>query len=156
MDASRGPSDVEAALGALGIPWRATRARGSTAVEAAQSLGVELGAIVKSLLFLADDEPVLVLVGGDRRADPQQLARLLAARKVKIASPEWVMAETGFPPGAVPPVGHTRPLPVWIDAGLAAHPIVYTSGGASDLLIALGVEELLAATGGRIAEVSEG
>ena len=61
-EALRGPSDVEAALRAWGISWRPMRASGSRAAEAAQSLGVELAAIVKSLLFLADDEPVLVLV----------------------------------------------------------------------------------------------
>lgn len=156
MEALRGPSDVETALGALGIRCRSVRASGSTAVEAARSLGVELGAIVKSLLFLADDAPVLVLVAGDRRADSRRLEQLLGARRVKIASPERVTEETGYPPGAVPPLGHVRPLPVWIDGALAAHPTVYASGGASDLLIALAFEDLLRATGGRVVEVSEG
>ncbi len=144
---------MEEALQRLGVAYRQIQAGGARADQAARSLGVEPGAVVKSLLFLADGEPVLVLVGGDRRADPVRLRELLGSRRVMIAPPERVEEETGFPPGAVPPVGHPAPLPTWIDAALVHHPTLYCSGGAPDVMVALSSQDLLRATGGRIARL---
>jgi len=150
----RGPAEVDAALRAGQIPYCRIRARAARAAQAARSLGVEPGAIVKSLLFLADGNPVMILVSGDRRADPQRLQSLLGARRVMIATPERVAQETGYPVGAVPPVGHARPLPAWVDAALAHHATVYVSGGAVDEMVELAFEDLLRATGGQVAAVS--
>jgi Cys-tRNA(Pro) deacylase len=150
----RGPAEVDAALRVGQIPYRRIRARAARAAQAARSLGVEPGAIVKSLLFLADGNPVMILVSGDQRADPQRLQSLLGARRVMIATPERVTQETGYPVGAVPPVGHTRPLPAWVDAALADHATVYVSGGAVDEMVELAFEDLLRATGGQVAAVS--
>jgi len=145
---------VEAALRACGVPYRLVQAGGARADQAARSLGVEPSAVVKSLLFLADGQPVLVLVGGDRRADPHRLRHVLGARRVMIAPPRRVQEATGYPPGAVPPVGHREPLPTWVDTALTEHTTVYTSGGAPDVMAALGFQDLLRATGGRLANVS--
>lgn len=150
----RGPAEVDAALRAAQIPYRRIRARGARAAQAARSLGVEPGAIVKSLLFLADGDPVMILVSGDRRADPRQLQSLLGARRVMIATPERVTQETGYPVGAVPPVGHSRPLPTWVDAALVEHATIYVSGGTVDEMVELAFEDLLRATGGQVADVS--
>jgi len=150
----RGPAEVDAALRAAQTPYRRIRARGARAAQAARSLGVEPGAIVKSLLFLADGDPVMILVSGDRRADPRQLQSLLGARRVMIATPERVTQETGYPVGAVPPVGHSRPLPTWVDAALVEHATIYVSGGTVDEMVELAFEDLLRATGGQVADVS--
>ena len=144
---------VEEALRARNVGYQRVRAGGARADQAARALGVEPGAVVKSLLFLADGEPALVLVGGDRRADPKRLRELLGARRVMIAPPERVEAETGFPPGAVPPVGHPRPLPTWIDEDLGRHATLYASGGAPDVMVALAFDDLVRATGGRVAQI---
>ncbi len=150
----RGPADVETVLREQGIPYRRIDvAEAARADQAARSLGVEPGAVVKSLLFLADGEPVLILVGGDRRADPKRLRQALKARRVMIAPPERVTEETGYPPGAVPPVGHPRPLPTWIDEDLSAHPTVYVSGGAQNVMIALSFSDLSRVTRGRRAPI---
>jgi Cys-tRNA(Pro) deacylase len=152
---SRGPGDVEAALTAADVAYRRFEAKAARASEAAESLGVELGAVVKSLLFLVDGAPTLVLIGGDQRADTKKLKDRLRARRVMIASPTCVLEETGYPVGAVPPLGHTQRLSVWIDAGLAAHDTVYVSGGARDVMIALAFDDLLHTTSGRVTDVSE-
>ncbi len=148
-----GVRDVEAALEGLEVPFRSIRAEGASALQAARSLNAPLSAIVKSLLFLADGEPVLVLVGGDRRADPRRLKQVLGARRVMIASRERVAEETGFPPGAVPPLGHRRLLPTWIDSALADHETIYVSGGAPDMMLALRFQDLVGATNGRLAGI---
>lgn len=156
MNQVRGPADVEAALRAAGVAYqRFEVAAGAHADEAARSLGVSLGAIVKTLVFLADGRAVLVLVAGDRRANTQRLRQVLGAQQIKIAPPERVLAETGYPVGAVPPLGLPRSLPVWIDTALAAHPTVYASGGAVDVLVGLSFADLLRASGGQLVDVVE-
>lgn len=156
MNQVRGPADVEAALRSAGVAYqRFEVAAGAHADEAARSLGVSLGAIVKTLVFLADGRAVLVLVAGDRRANTQRLKQVLGAQQVKIAPPERVLAETGYPVGAVPPVGLLASLPVWIDAALAAHPTVYASGGAVDVLVGFSFADLLRASGGQLVDVVE-
>ena len=116
----KGSTRVQTALEAAGLDINIVRLQESarTAQLAADALNTVLGSIVKSLVFLADGEPVLVLVAGDRRADPSKLKRLLGARRVMIADAERVRSETGFSIGGVPPIGHRQPVPTWIDASL--------------------------------------
>ncbi len=104
-----------------------------TAEAAALAIGCEPGRIVKSLVFDCDGLPALVLVPGDRRADPTKVARALGCARATIAGPDEVRRATGFEPGAVAPF----PLPlidrvlieqtllgldrVWVGAGSANH-----------------------------------
>ena len=94
----KGPARVQAALEAAGLDVNVVELQKSarTAQLAAVALGTALGSIVKSLVFLADGNPVLVLVAGDRRADPAKLKGLLKARRVMIADAERVREETSF------------------------------------------------------------
>ena len=120
-----------------------------TAKDAAQAIGVELGAIAKSLVFECDGRPVVVLVPGDRRADPDKVAREAGAREARIAAAGEVEAATGFPPGAVAPF----PLPgielVLIDRLLLAHPLVWMGAGSDRHMAALAPAELVRLTRGR-------
>jgi prolyl-tRNA editing enzyme YbaK/EbsC (Cys-tRNA(Pro) deacylase) len=120
-----------------------------TAQEAARAIGAELGAIAKSLLFECDGRPVLVLVPGDRRADPAKVAREAGAQHATIAAAGQVEAVTGFVPGAVAPF----PLPavglVLVDRLLLAHPLVWMGAGSERHLAALAPAELVRLTRGR-------
>jgi Cys-tRNA(Pro) deacylase len=127
-----------------------------TAREAAEALGTTPDRIVKSLVFLADGQPVLVLVSGAHRVSAEKLAAAAGARRVRPADPDTVARLTGFPAGAVPPVGHATPLPVFIDDALLGPGLVYAGAGAPDALVALSPRELQAATGARVAELREG
>ena len=93
-----------------------------TAAMAAAALDVEVGQIVKSLVFLRDDEPVLVLCAGDRRVD--------AARLGLVPAPaDRVRAVTGFSIGGVPPLGHDVELPTTIDESLRRFEVVWAAAG---------------------------
>jgi prolyl-tRNA editing enzyme YbaK/EbsC (Cys-tRNA(Pro) deacylase) len=122
---------------------------------AADALDTALGSIVKSLLFLADGEPVLVLVAGDRRADPGKLKRLLGARRVTIADAERVRQETGFSIGGVPPIGHRQALPTWLDASLARFETVYAAAGHPHAVFPVAFDTLVRIAGGQVADVTE-
>ena len=129
--------------------------RARTAQLAADAVGTPLGSIVKSLVFLADGEPVLALIAGDRRADPVKLKQLLNARRVMIADAERVRQETGFSIGGVPPLGHRRPLPTWIDASLGRFETVYAAAGHPRTVFSISFTDLVDLTQGQVADVTE-
>jgi prolyl-tRNA editing enzyme YbaK/EbsC (Cys-tRNA(Pro) deacylase) len=101
-----------------------------TASDAARAVGCEPSQIVKSLVFLCDGAPVVVLVPGDRRADPGKIAGAVGAAKAKVAGPGDVELATGFQPGAVAPF----PLPlvreVLIDRTLLGRSLVWVGAGS--------------------------
>lgn len=153
----KGTERVQGALKAAGLDISVVKLQESarTAQLAADALDTALGSIVKSLLFLADGEPVLVLVAGDRRADPARLKRLLGARRVMIANAERVRRETGFSIGGVPPVGHRQPLPTWIDGSLGRFETIYAAAGHPRAVFPIAFETLVRITGGHVADVTE-
>jgi len=153
----KGTERVQAALKAAGLDTDIVKLQESarTAQLAADALDTALGSIVKSLLFLADGEPVLVLVAGDRRADPARLKGLLGARRVMIADAERVRRETGFSIGGVPPVGHRQPLPTWIDSSLGRFETVYAAAGHPHAVFPIAFEALVRITDGHVADVTE-
>ena len=147
---------VREALAALGLAHeRVTlEASGATAREAARALGVPLEQIVKSLVFTVDERRVLVLVAGHHRVDPKRFARALGARKARPAAPEVVAAVTGFPPGAVPPVGLREPLAVYMDRALLDQPVVWASAGTPRHMMRLDPKALSRALGAVVLEVT--
>lgn len=125
-----------------------------TAPMAAKAVGAPLGSIVKSLLFLADGRPILVLVAGDRRADVQRIAELVKAREVKIADAETVRYVTGYAIGGVPPAGHKEPLPTLVDDSLLRYDVVYAAAGAPNAIFAIPIQVLLDLVGGEVANLN--
>lgn len=126
-----------------------------TAREAARALGTTPDRIVKSLLFLADGKPVLVLASGAHRVSADKLAQACGAARVHPADPETVARLTGFPAGAVAPVGHATPLPVLMDDALLAQDVVYAGAGAPDTLVALPPQDLRRVTDARVLDLRE-
>jgi prolyl-tRNA editing enzyme YbaK/EbsC (Cys-tRNA(Pro) deacylase) len=127
----------------------------STAQEAAQAIGASLGQIVKSLLFLADDKPVLVLASGPNRVDTAKVAQQLGARQVRRASADDVRAATGFAIGGVPPFGHSRPLPVLFDRDLLQFEVVWAAAGTHNSVFAAEPHRLAEASGAVVADIKE-
>ncbi len=126
-----------------------------TAQEAAQALGISADRIVKSLVFLADDRPVLVLVSGAHRVSTAKLAQVAGARRVRPADPATVARVTGFSAGAVPPVGLATELPVYMDRALLSCEVVYAGAGAPNALFAVRPEDLQGATSAQVADLCE-
>jgi Cys-tRNA(Pro) deacylase len=151
-----GPERVQAVLEAAGLDVEVLTLADSarTAQLAAESIGADLGSIVKSLVFLADGRPVLVLVAGDRRADPAKLKTLLGARRVMIADADRVREETGFAIGGVPPIGHSRPLPTWVDQSLGRFETVYAAAGHPHAVFQIPFDALVQLTAGQVADVT--
>ena len=120
---------------------------------AAQALGVELGQIVKTVMFLADGKPVLVLMSGDMNSDTKKLRKLLGAKKIRIADAETVLAATGYPVGAVPPVAHRQAMPTYLDESLRRFPKIYPAAGTTTNMFVTTFEQLLRLTKAQIVNV---
>ena len=124
-----------------------------SAQDAARSVGVELGAIVKSLVFAVDSRAVIALVAGDRRCDTAALARALGLDgKVGRADADMVREATGFTIGGVPPIAHTTPLATAIDASLGRFAIVYAAAGHPHCVFGTSPDELARLTGAPVVE----
>jgi prolyl-tRNA editing enzyme YbaK/EbsC (Cys-tRNA(Pro) deacylase) len=124
-----------------------------TVAEAASALGVEPGQIAKSLVFLADGEPVVCVASGAHRVDVDQLALACDCAVIDKATPEDVRAATGFAVGGVPPFGHG--LPTMIDEALLEYDVVYAAGGDGNTLFAVDPRKLAEATNARTVTVAE-
>jgi len=112
-----------------------------TAEQAAAALGVEVGAIVKSLVFLLDDEPIMLLVSGAHRVDVARTGDRLDGALAP-ASPDLVTEVTGQPLGGVAPLGHPANIPTYIDRSLRFHPELWASGGCPNTLFRTVYSEL--------------
>ncbi len=120
-----------------------------SARDAARAVGAELGAIVKSLVFLVGDQTVLALVAGDRRCREAALPEILGLDgPVSRADADTVRAATGFAIGGVAPVGLTASLPTAVDASLARFDAVWAAAGHPHCVFATTTDELLRLTGG--------
>jgi len=112
-----------------------------TAEEAAAAAGVEVGQIVKSLVFVdGEGNPVLCLCAGDRRVDTERLGS-----GVRQARGSEVREATGFAIGGVPPIGHDRPLRTVVDSSLRRYDTVWCAGGTPHAVFPVATEALIAA-----------
>ena len=153
----KGPQRVQSALNELGVDVEVIElvASARTAQQAADAIGTELGSIVKSLVFLADGQPVVVLVAGDRRANPNKLKALLRARRVMIADADQVRQATGYAIGGVPPVGHKTSLAIWIDRSLGRFETVYAAAGGPRAIFPIAFSKLIELTDGQVVDLAE-
>lgn len=125
----------------------------ATAPLAAAALGVDVGAIANSLVFWSDGEPLLVMTSGAHRVDTVALAERLGRGTIERATPEQVRAATGQAIGGVAPTGHPAPLTTVIDRDLAAYPEIWAAGGTPHTVFPMTYDELVALTGGTVAQV---
>jgi prolyl-tRNA editing enzyme YbaK/EbsC (Cys-tRNA(Pro) deacylase) len=111
-----------------------------TAQEAADAVGAEVGQIVKSLVFVNGDGPLLCLCAGDRRVDVAKLGE-----DVRQARGNEVREATGFAIGGVPPLGHDRPVRTVVDASLRRFETVWCAGGTPHTVFPVETEALIGA-----------
>jgi Cys-tRNA(Pro) deacylase len=127
----------------------------STAADAAREVGCAVEQIVKSLVFMADDRPVLVLTSGRNRVDLDKVAKRLGVARVRKADADQARAATGYTIGGTPPFGHPRPLDVLIDQDLVELDSVWAAAGTPRHVFEISSADLVGATGGKVCDVAE-
>jgi prolyl-tRNA editing enzyme YbaK/EbsC (Cys-tRNA(Pro) deacylase) len=125
----------------------------ATVAEAAATLGVQEGQIAKSIVFVMDGEPVVVVASGRHRIDRDKVCVALDCAEGRIASADEVRASTGFPVGGVPPIGHG--LPVLFDSALLDYDLIYAAGGDANTLFGVAPRDLAGSVHALVAPVGE-
>ena len=127
-----------------------------TAVEAAAAVGCEPAAIVKSLVFVLGEEPVVVLISGDRRVDAEKLSAVGQGRPARRASLEEVRTATGYAAGGTPPLGHSSHVRILADVSLQRYREVWAAAGTPTTVFPADLARLVEAAGAEWVDVAEG
>lgn len=126
----------------------------STCELAAQTLGVQTGQIAKTLCFVGDGQPFLVVAVGDKKIDTKRLGKKLGVKKVRFADAQTVEDTTGFSPGGVCPFALRTSVQVYLDDNLFAYDLVYVGAGTSSSLLAIAPPVLQDITNGTVVNVN--
>lgn len=148
---------MRAALAAAGVDVQIVEFAESTrtAQDAARAVGAATGQIVKSLVFLADGRPILVLASGTNRVDTSKVARLAGAARVEKAPADAARDATGFSIGGVPPLGHRTALAIYVDEALLAYDLIYAAAGTPHAVFRIEPKTLVRVTSGTVGDIAE-
>jgi Cys-tRNA(Pro) deacylase len=125
------------------------------AEEASKASGIPLNEIIKSLVFIAQDErPLLAVVPGNANVSRHKLERCSGSKSVRLAPDEIARAATGYPTGGIPPVGHKKKIPVFIDPRIMQQEYVWCGGGARSKLVRLKTADILRLTSAAVCDLS--
>lgn len=127
-----------------------------TADDAARAIGCDVGQIVKSLVFMADDRPVLALTSGSNRVDEAKLAAAGGAGSVRRATPEEARSATGFAVGGTPPFGLPEPVRTFVDETLLAFAEVWAAAGTPDSVFPMTPDDLVRMSGAIVIDLAAG
>ena len=126
-----------------------------TAKDAAESLGCEVGAIVKSLVFRTDDTFLICLVAGDKRCSLNKLKKIISKKDVCMANADEVKVNTGFSIGGVAPIAHLKKLNILIDRSLGRFQSVFAAAGHPNSIFKIKYDQLVQMTKGEVKEITE-
>ena len=126
-----------------------------TAKDAAESLGCEVGAIVKSLVFRADDHFLICLVAGDKRCSLNKLKKVINKKDVCMANADEVKTNTGFSIGGVAPIAHLKKLNILIDKSLGRFQSVFAAAGHPNSIFKIEYNQLVQMAKGVVKEIAE-
>jgi Cys-tRNA(Pro) deacylase len=154
-------SAVERVVGALAAAGITTEVKEfaestRTAEDAAAAIGVTVGQIVKSLVFLSGSQAILALVSGPNRASRQKLAALTGAESVVQPDADTVRRLTGFSIGGIPPVGYSSRLPTFCDPDLLQYSVVWAAAGTPHAVFSISPSQLVALCEAKVADICQG
>ncbi|MDC3055291.1 YbaK/EbsC family protein [Candidatus Pelagibacter sp.] len=126
-----------------------------TALDAANSLNCEVGAIVKSLLIKIENDFLLCLVSGDKRCSLNKLKKISEKKNVRMASADEVKSQTGYTIGGVSPVGHINNITIFIDNSLSRFKDIFAAAGHPNVIFKINYEKLIQITKGDVKDITE-
>ena len=126
-----------------------------TAQDAATALECKVGAIVKSLLFKAENTFILCLVAGDKRCSLNKLKKIKDKKDISMASPEEVKEQTGYTIGGVSPVGHLEEIEIIIDNSLERFNELFAAAGHPNCVFKTNYNDIQKITNGKVEDIIE-
>jgi Cys-tRNA(Pro) deacylase len=125
------------------------------ASEAADASGIPLDKIVKTLVFVdQDSRPLVAVVGADCNVSRHKLESCSHSKSVKMASDEAAEKATGYPTGGIPPVGHRKKLPVYVDRAVLKNEYVWCGGGTRTRLVRLRVRDITRLVDAQVCDIA--
>lgn len=145
------------AAAALGVPVEPVEfpAGTKTSADAAAAVGCDTAQIAKSLVFMADEEPIVVITSGDRRVDTAVLAEAIAVSQVRRASLDECREATGYAAGGTPAFGHVAALRVFADVSLRRNDEVWSAAGTPTTVFPIPLSDLAEAAGATWVDAAE-
>jgi prolyl-tRNA editing enzyme YbaK/EbsC (Cys-tRNA(Pro) deacylase) len=147
---------VQSALNEHNLELRVVELPGSTRTsqEAADTIGCEVSQIAKSIIFRGKESetPILVIASGENRVSERKL-KSIVGEKVEKPDAGFVLEETGYAIGGIPPVGHKNDIVTYIDEDLMDHKVIWAAAGTPNAVFSLTPQELLEITNGEIIDV---
>ncbi len=113
----------------------------ATVEDAARVHKVVPGQIGKTLSFKVEDEPVLIVVAGDRKIDNKKYKEFFG-KKAKMLSLDEAQEYTGHPVGGICPFGLKRPIKTYLDVSLKEYKEILPAAGSRNSAVKLGIQEL--------------
>ena len=126
-----------------------------TALDAANSLNCEVGAIVKSLLFRTENTFLLCLISGDKRCSLNKLKKITQIKDISMASPDDVKTQTGYTIGGVSPIGHLKKINIFVDNSLERFDDIFAAAGHPNCVFKIDFKNLLKISQGEIKDIVE-
>ena len=126
-----------------------------TAKDAADSLKTEVGSIIKSLFLRTQKSFLLCLVAGDKRCSLNKIKKILNEKDVSMGNADQVKEITGFTIGGVSPVGHLKPIKIFIDESLSRFTNIFGAAGHPNCVFKIDFENLQKITNGEINDIVE-
>ena len=126
-----------------------------TALDAANSLNCEVGAIVKSLLFRTENTFLLCLISGDKRCSLNKLKKITQIKDISMASPDDVKTQTGYTIGGVSPIGHLKKINIFVDNSLERFDDIFAAAGHPNCIFKIDFKNLLKITKGEVRDIVE-
>jgi prolyl-tRNA editing enzyme YbaK/EbsC (Cys-tRNA(Pro) deacylase) len=123
-----------------------------TAADAAAAIGCTVAQIAKSIVLVADGQPVVAITSGDNRVDVQRVAGVLGAAAVRMAKADEARDATGYAIGGVPPFGYDEPVDALFDRDLLRFDVIYAAAGTPDAVFPIAPDRLLAVSGATVAD----
>ncbi len=126
-----------------------------TVETAARAVNASVDQIIKSILFMVDEQPVLAIACGNAMIRQRAIASVygVSKKKVRLASPIEVLIISGYEVGAMPPFGHRQPLVTLLDKRVLDIPLAYAGGGAENALLRVNPQEILKVSGARVLDL---
>lgn len=126
-----------------------------TSVDAANAIGCDLGQIAKSLIFKGKEsgKPILIIASGTNRVNEKKMKEVIG-EKLSKADAAFVLEETGYAIGGIPPIGHLHPIQTWIDQDLLNYEVIWAAAGTPNAVFELNPSILLDITKGKVVSVN--
>jgi len=126
-----------------------------TSEDAANQLGCDVAHIAKSIVFEGNDGAVVVITSGANRVERKRKIKRLLGYKPSMTNPEYILENTGYAPGGVPPFGHLKPCTVLMDEDLFQYEIVWGAGGSADTVFPIKPDDLQRISGATVGDVKQ-